>query len=182
MAGVLRGLGDDVQQGLTGGPLLTWLVPGSLRQRVRDVQVKPSADQFIGLARSLRIASEDAVKGLARQHAELISSLLPVSLGHLGRVTQCRWPAENETDPARLNGRDMLDQAAEAQFAHRRALPGLLVAEIAGGEPQEIPPLGQRGQQVSVLAADRGTADRTGGRAIHAFRLSWVAYLVTRPR
>lgn len=48
----------------------------------------------------------------------------------------------------------MLDQAAETQLARGGPLPGLLVGEVAGGEAQEVPLLGERLQQVGALAAD----------------------------
>src|SRR5450759_3143365 len=45
----------------------------------------------------------------------------------------------------------MLDQATQAQFAHSGALRRLLVCEATEGVPQEMPVLGQRGQQVRTL-------------------------------
>jgi hypothetical protein len=46
------------------------------------------------------------------------------------------------------SGIDVLDQAAWAQLAHGGALPGLLVGEAAGGEPQEMPVFRQHREQV----------------------------------
>jgi hypothetical protein len=76
----------------------------------------------------------------------------------------------------------MLDQNAQAQFAHGGALPGLLVGEPAGGEAQEVPVLGQHRQQISALTSDgrcvRLAAERrvAGDRGAdgHGVRLSWV--------
>jgi len=59
----------------------------------------------------------------------------------------------------------MLDQAAQAQLAHRGALPGLVIGQVADRETQEVPGLGQGGQQVGALAGRGGR-----GTTVHVAR------------
>ena len=58
----------------------------------------------------------------------------------------------DEPGPLPLDGGDVLDDAAQAQLARRRPLGRLLVGQVAGGEPQELPVLGKRLRDVGALA------------------------------
>jgi hypothetical protein len=65
-----------------------------------------------------------------------------------------------EVHPVPLDQRHVLDQAAQGQFARRGAPPGLLVGQFTGGEPQEVPVLGQHREQVGPLGIDCGSGRR----------------------
>ncbi len=135
VAGVLGGLGDDVQQHAPGRPGLL-LVPRGLGQRLGRVEVGQADDQFVGLPGDLLVFGQHAFEGVAGQHAELVGPALPVLGGHVGEVAHRLRALDDELGPAAFDRGDVLDQAADAQLAHRGPLPGLLVGQVLGGVPQ----------------------------------------------
>jgi hypothetical protein len=79
---------------------------------------------------------------------------------------------QDEVRPVLLHGGDVLDQATEAQFAHRGALPGLVVGETAGCEAQEVPPGGEHREQVGALALDVWRLSLTAGIRVACDRVA----------
>jgi hypothetical protein len=59
---------------------------------------------------------------------------------------------QDEVRPVRLDGAHVLDEPSEAQLAHRRALGCLLIGQVAKREPQKVPVLLQRLEEVDPLA------------------------------
>jgi hypothetical protein len=70
--GVLRGLGDHVQQHPAGGPTCPLLEPGRLWQRMRRVQVGERPDQVVGTLGHLVVFRQQPGQRLPLQHPEAI--------------------------------------------------------------------------------------------------------------
>ena len=151
VTGVLGRLGDHVEQHPPRRPVCSRLEPRRLGQRVGRVQVRQRGDELIGPARHLLVAFQQAGQRLALRHDERPGPLAGVR-AHRRRAV------EDEAGPLAFGGRDVLDQAAQAQLAHRGALPGLVVGQAADGVAQEVAVLGEGGEQVGTLAGHRGLA------------------------
>jgi len=149
VTGVLGGLRDDVQQHPPRRPRRARLEPWCRGQRLQGIQVRQRPHELVGLGRDLVVLLEQASQGLAIEHLERarpgLSGRRRIELHDLRSL-------DDESRPLPLGERDVLDQPAEAELADRRAARRLLVIQPAGGEPQEVPLLGQRGQQVGALA------------------------------
>ena len=97
-----------------------------------------------------------AGQGLAGQQPELIRVPGPGLLVHRVEVVGGRRPLHDEHGPVRLGRGDVLDHAGDGQLARGGAPESLLVIEVAGGETQELPVLGQGTQEVGLLAGLKG--------------------------
>lgn len=100
----------------------------------------------------------------------------PVGLGHRREVRHRRRAVQDGVHPAPLDRGDVLDQAAQAQLAHRGPQPGLLVGEVTGGEAQEMPVLGQRLKPFRALPGDGRLLCQIRGDGLvagHGLRLRW---------
>src|SRR6185312_7682132 len=156
VAGVLGRLRDHVQQHLPRRPARSRREPGRLRQRLGSVQVRQRRHQLVGPPRHLLVLIQQPGQRLPLQHLE--------SPGPLVLVRPHRRRAlEDEIGPLPFGEGDVLDQAAQAQLAHRGALPGLVVGQVADRETQEVPGLGQGGQQVGTLAGRSGLSTSVHG-------------------
>ena len=63
---------------------------------------------------------------------------------------------EDEMSPVRFDSGHVLDQPAEAQLTHCRALSGLFVRQVAKREAQKVPVLPQRLEEVRSLGRVHG--------------------------
>src|SRR5690242_15799282 len=158
VAGVLGRLRDHVQQHLPCRPARPRREPGRLGERLGGVQVRQRRHQLVGPPRHLLVLIQQPGQRLPFQHLESASPLVRVR-PHRRRALL------NEVDPLPFGEGDVLDQAAQGQRAHRGALPGLVIGQVADREAQEVPGLGQGGQQVGALAGGSGL-----GTTVHGAR------------
>ncbi len=78
---------------------------------------------------------------------------------------------------ALLGERDVLDQAAERQLAHSRALAGLIVGDALGRLGEEVSRCGEGLEDVGAFAGQRGHvwSSQIVGRAAARREPRWLA-------
>src|ERR1022692_873286 len=114
---------------------------------MRSFEIRQGRDDFVRFGGDLLVLLKYAGQRLAIQHAEHVRPGVRTHPVERHR----RRPFDDEPDPLPLSQRDVLDQPAQAQFAGRGALRGLLVGQVTRGIPHEVTLLGQRAQQVGTL-------------------------------
>ena len=152
----------------------------------QDTDSRERADLVETMARH-RSFLRHTVKGLSDEEAARRTTVSELCLGGLIKhvaFVEKGWTEFIERGPAAMALPDeasMEDYAAGFRMLPGETLAGLPVGEPAGGEPQEVPVLGQRREQVGALTAGRGRACLGGGGAAgdrvvvgHGPRLSWI--------
>ena len=155
MAGVARGLGDQVQQHPPHRPGVD--VVGVPRDSLRDghvlAEVRDGSDDGLGLARDLVVEVEHLRERLVGLEAEVrlvvVLGRAPVALHH-------------QVDPPALGGRRVLDETADAQRARAGREARLVVAEAVGGELDHVTLLRQEREQTGALVGNRGNLSGHG--------------------
>src|SRR5215469_6191169 len=137
VAGVLRRLGNDVQEHPSCRPALSRRTPRRFRKRLARVEVRHLRHQLVCVASCVLVVADQASKRLARQHPKAVyvglngGFVLPVTARH------CLRAFLYEVHPTPLDSCDVLDEPAYCQLAGCGPLRCLLVREFARGVDEE---------------------------------------------
>src|SRR5262249_49780672 len=132
MASMLRGFGDDVEQGASCGAGRSGWEPGGGGERGAGVEVWEVEHELVGAVSDRLVTVEKRREGVPVTHREFGSARC--------RVPRCPEGLRSvayELDPCGLGGADVFDDPSDAQGADGGCGRGLCVREALRGLAQE---------------------------------------------
>ncbi len=149
VAGVPRGLLDQVQQDPADRPLLDFGGDplGVRRDGHGLAEVGYRGDDLVRLGAGPVVPDEQVGQVLLRSEVEL-------SDGRLLRRARGALAPQDEVHPAALAVAGVLDQAGDVELAGAGRRAGLLLGEPVGADAQPLALLGEEGEQCGALVGD----------------------------